>query len=432
MKRFAILIGCEEYTNFSNIWFCCADVELVRSVLTDYCDYDDADVEVVHQYKGCDENAEYIYERLATLVDKAENGDTILFYFAGHGAKDGDKGYLLLADSTVDYEKSALNLKKINDILNTTKITGIIILDACHSGISARSIFSPLYAESIKRDMGCITLASCSENQESYPYSEKEQGVFTYFLAEEIKKKDTGTEILLEQLKIDVCKRVELWAKENFKNQTPTLTGSAVGNVPFAVRNQKKYDNVSLQKSISSRETIINNMGKALTLFGEKASLVLDETVNQGQVVSSTPIVAEERKSLFYPILKKWMQDEYKASEIFIMKPDTQWKVFGENYTFSGLDSNGKDMIIMLNVLNKMNYSNVIHAFKNLNEVRKYYESFGKGFNYHQIVLIKKEREDELRKVIKTHTKIKSLFQNKAVFNEVVYLEKGTFGKLLF
>lgn len=61
------------------------------------------------------------------------------------------------------------------------KINGIIILDACHSGINARNVFSPLVIDKMN-DTGCITLASCSENQESKPYPEQELGVFTYYL----------------------------------------------------------------------------------------------------------------------------------------------------------------------------------------------------------------------------------------------------------
>lgn len=187
MNRFAILIGCEEYTNFSNICFCHADVELIRSTLTEYCDYQDRNVEVITQYKGCDDTPEVIYRKLAELINRAEQEDTVLFYFAGHGAKEGENGYLLLADSSArDYGATALDLREINKLLRDKKINGIIILDACHSGINARNVFSSLVMDKMN-DTGCITLASCSDNQESNPYPEQEQGVFTYYLCEEIK-----------------------------------------------------------------------------------------------------------------------------------------------------------------------------------------------------------------------------------------------------
>lgn len=144
MNRFAILIGCEEYTNFSNICFCHADVELIRSTLTEYCDYQDRNVEVITQYKGCDDTPEVIYRKLGELINRAEQEDTVLFYFAGHGAKEGENGYLLLSDSSArDYGATALDLCEINKLLRDKKINGIIILDACHSGINARNVFSP-------------------------------------------------------------------------------------------------------------------------------------------------------------------------------------------------------------------------------------------------------------------------------------------------
>lgn len=61
---------------------------------------------------------------------------------------------------------------------------------------------APLVVMDKMNDTGCITLASCSENQESNPYPEQEQGVFTYYLCEEIKNTEKGTPIYIEQLKL--------------------------------------------------------------------------------------------------------------------------------------------------------------------------------------------------------------------------------------
>ena len=435
MNRFAILIGCEEYTNFSNICFCHADVELIRSTLTEYCDYQDKNVEVITQYKGCDDTPEVIYRKLGELINRAEQEDTVLFYFAGHGAKEGDNGYLLLSDSSArDYGTTALDLHEINKLLRDKKINGIIILDACHSGIHARNVFSPLVMDKMN-DTGCITLASCSENQESNPYPEQEQGVFTYYLCEEIKNTEKGAPIYIEQLKLNVCNSVEKWAEKNYKFQTPTLNGQSVGNIPIAIRNHKEYSSLleirQQNPSKTSKEIIVDNISKSLEMFAASTKKILDNSVSETTGMSVPILTFEERSSLFYPIISSWLETQMDMQEVSRMKPDAEWRVFGENFVYIAKDVNGKQWIVMLNALKKMNYSSVLHATKNLFEVKSYYEKFGKEYQYCQVILISKGREDELFKTINTHTKIKRMFNNKEVKNSVVYLQEGKFIRIV-
>ena len=56
---------------------------MIRSTLIEYCDYEDKNMEVITQYKGCDETPEVIYKKLRELIDKAEKEDTVFFYFSG-------------------------------------------------------------------------------------------------------------------------------------------------------------------------------------------------------------------------------------------------------------------------------------------------------------------------------------------------------------
>ena len=241
MTRYAFLIGCEEYSNFSNIAFCEADVGLIEETLLDYCDYEYKNIKRIFQYKDCDDGPNIIYSKLQKMIDNTEKGDSILFYFAGHGVKEDEKGYLLLADSKAsDLQKTALDLAKINELLRKSNIDCFMILDACHSGIFSRNAFISSIID-IVSDTGCIRLASCSANEESYSYQEMQQGVFTYYLCEEIKKISFGEPIFIENLKIKVCKSVIEWGKKNSKIQTPTLNGQIVGNKAFAYRNYNNY-----------------------------------------------------------------------------------------------------------------------------------------------------------------------------------------------
>lgn len=43
--RYAILISCEEYTNYSAVFYAYADAEEIISTLTGYCDYNLDDIQ---------------------------------------------------------------------------------------------------------------------------------------------------------------------------------------------------------------------------------------------------------------------------------------------------------------------------------------------------------------------------------------------------
>ena len=386
VRRYAFLIGCDEYRNFSNIAFCCADVELVRDTLVTYCDYEDKDIECSMQYPECDETPDDIYEKISSVVTSCENGDSFLFYFAGHGVKEGEKGYLLLADSiSSNYAETALDLGKINELIRIPKINGYLILDACHSGILARNAFSESVINSIS-DTGCITLASCSENEESNPYPEKQQGVFTYYLCEEIKRVTPGTPVLIEKLKINVCEKVDEWSHINYKKQTPTLNGQIVGNNAIAIRNQNGYNGLP--------------------------QLTVD-------------ILDTASPALYTHVLKKWLADNTKIQISSVMPNNTEWRVFGQYYVYLAYDNEQTPWIVMINVLKKYNYSNVLHALTNLDEIRTYYSRFGKSYKYYQIIIISKGNEKKFEHTISVQRKLKRKFNNKEIMNTVAYLQEG-------
>ncbi len=86
MKRYAIIIGCDEYRHYSNIRFCTADAFLMQEILTEYCDYEYNDIELIFPTEDKEKlSIESINNDIKKIVDKIESGDTLILYFAGHG-----------------------------------------------------------------------------------------------------------------------------------------------------------------------------------------------------------------------------------------------------------------------------------------------------------------------------------------------------------
>ncbi len=245
MKRYAVFISCEEYKEFDDIAFCHSDSVLMENTLVEYCDYDRKDIQLLLIYVDAFENdVTYLYKTISDIIDRMEKEDTFLFYFAGHGMLYKEDEYLILPDTIQnDIESTALSLKNLNDILKKAKGNTFRILDACHSGKDVRGVRENGFIREIIKS-SWATLASCSENECSYSDEKLEQGIFTYHVAEEIKKWELGKGITFEALKILICRDLQQWEKDknNGQIQTPTLNGSIIGNVDFATRNEKEYE----------------------------------------------------------------------------------------------------------------------------------------------------------------------------------------------
>lgn len=259
MVRYGLIISCEEYNEFDDIAFCHSDAFLMFETLTNFCDYNKENLQLELLYRDQTElSPDYIYSKISELISIAQAEDTVMFYFAGHGMKINNTGYLILPNTRHDnIENSSLSLTTINKLLSTGKSNSFIILDACHSGIMSRGITPNLFVEPFM-DIGCVTFASCSENEFSYPDEKLEQGIFTYNLCEVIKGWTVDEPIMIETLKLTVCENIKKWGEENYKRQTPTLHGNLVGNISVATRSEKIYEYSIFEKRKEQEENMAN------------------------------------------------------------------------------------------------------------------------------------------------------------------------------
>lgn len=238
--RYFVGLSCEEYCHYENISFCHNDLFLLQETLINFCDYERENTFFQMVYVDADESScTYWYNELEKVCKKSTQYDTILFYFAGHGTVLGDDAFLLLPNAVPGDEiGTALSLSRINMILKTAKGSSFKIIDACHSGFDVRGDVNAGFVSKLI-DKSWATLASCSEKECSYPDSKKEQGIFTYYISEAIKKWKKENEITIEELKVVVAGMMADWCKDTGLSQHPTLNASIVGIQSLAIRNNK-------------------------------------------------------------------------------------------------------------------------------------------------------------------------------------------------
>lgn len=271
-NRYAIILSCEEYKNrlvYPPTAYCHSDAILIEQTLREYCDYTQENIMLNLLFEGLEEAIPAaILTEIEKVLKKSEEGDTVLFYFAGHGVVENNEAYLILPDTDPkNLNDTALSLKKVSSILSNNNRCNIRIFDACHSGYDTRGVGrssnSSLFRDIAIKD-GWATFSACDGEGVSYPDVKLEQGIFTYYICETIREWDKNEEIIIEELKIRVCNKMEKWCVENKKVQVPMLNASIQGNISIAVRNKK----------ITANEVVIE-----MKDAGEKEEKVMDGVI---------------------------------------------------------------------------------------------------------------------------------------------------------
>ena len=154
MKKQALLVGINDYNGFNDLQGCINDVTNVRSVLKTYFGYTNNDIRVLTDSRATKIN---ILSRLNKMVKSAEDGDSLIFHYSGHGSqirdREGDelKDHMdeIICPYDMNWEDGFITDDMLREILNKLKpgVKMEILLDSCHSGTGTRDIFPDAMAD---------------------------------------------------------------------------------------------------------------------------------------------------------------------------------------------------------------------------------------------------------------------------------------------
>lgn len=269
--RCALILSSNRYRHYASLHYCHQDALLLGDTLTQWCDYDTGSrivhLELDRQSETCTPRDLLAALRRLDAEDRAtwRPGDspaqhTYLVYFAGHGIFDEATraSYLLLPDSDpADLAGTALSLRDLRDVLGGFRRPIVQLLDACHSGVALRGAAGELpppsshgFVADLRRHAerpgeamrgpspGWEMLAACDEDESSHEDAQLQHGVFTYALADAIRRAPAAAELPLATIKDEVCARVSGWAERLGYTQNPVFAARTYGRHVFARRNQ--------------------------------------------------------------------------------------------------------------------------------------------------------------------------------------------------
>lgn len=232
-KKYALIIGNENYNSFSNPEFVINDARMFKKYSEKILGIPSNNIFYLED--GTSTNIKNQFIKIKKVL-RLENGDAeFYFYYAGHIEVDKKKNKCLVSIDAPDNElKYEIKFNEfLNDLFKIKTKRNYIFLDACFAG-SARNLNNENneyiasrghIVRKYKRDVlrgNTVLFASSKDFQKSYSDKKLKHGIFTYNLL--LKLKETNGSLTLLELKTFLEKNVEMTSlKLNSTNQTPTL-----------------------------------------------------------------------------------------------------------------------------------------------------------------------------------------------------------------
>jgi len=226
------------------------------------------------------------------LRRNTKQDDTVILFYAGHGALEEDKAYWVTYNADIDdlYGTSISN-DEIADLFDRIKTKRLVaFLDSCYSKATinrtAKGRSTDPVTEPFKKfqGKGRVIITSSDGKQESLELDNLKHGVFSYYLLNALKgnaDNDNDGIVLLDEVWDYVKTKVPETAKKYGAIQTPMISGSYSAGIPLSKNPiklrelEEKLKHERQQKEMEEKISFLKN----LYLNGEISSKQFDRAI---------------------------------------------------------------------------------------------------------------------------------------------------------
>jgi hypothetical protein len=258
--RWAVVIGVGLYENpdIPKLRYTVSDAEAIYAVLTGPGGFKTEHVLLLTDRTEKKPTYRNLKWALGTfLARSAKKDDTVLIFFAGHGApevdqrgveRDGLAKYLVPNDAEPDdLYSTALPMDELQTIFSRIEAERVVaFLDSCYSGAAGGRTFSSKktraslvddqFLERLTRSKGRAIMTASRPAEVSIELSELGHGIFTYFLVQGLKgAADLNRDgiVTLQELYEYVEQQVATKSRAVGGNQHPIMKGEMEGILPL-------------------------------------------------------------------------------------------------------------------------------------------------------------------------------------------------------
>jgi hypothetical protein len=259
-ERWAVVIGVGRYESpaIPRLDYATADAEAVYQVLVGPGGFKKEHVLLLSDRTERRPTLRNLRWAIGTfLARSARKDDTVLIYFAGHGApevdprgleRDGLAKYLVPADADPDdLYATALPMDELANVFARIEAERVVVfLDACYSGAAGGRSFAArrtragsvddLFLERLTRARGRAIITAARPAEVSLELAELGHGLFTYYLVQGLRGAADGNRdgmVTLQELYEYLDAEVSRRARAAGGNQHPVMKGELEGSLPL-------------------------------------------------------------------------------------------------------------------------------------------------------------------------------------------------------
>ena len=259
-ERWAVVIGAGQFENraIPRLRYATADAEAVYRTLTTVGGFKKDNVKLLTDTSEQKPTLRNLRQVLGTfLARNPQKEDTVLIFFAGHGApevdargveRDGLAKYLIPVDADPDdLYATALPMDEIRTIFERIEAERVVVfLDTCYSGAGGGRTFAAKntratsvdddFLQRLARSKGRAIITASKSTEVSLELAELGHGIFTYYLVEGLKGAadlDRDGVVTLQELYTYVESQVSRRSRAVGGNQHPVLKGELEGSLPL-------------------------------------------------------------------------------------------------------------------------------------------------------------------------------------------------------
>ena len=273
-EYYAVVIGIGKYKDdrIPKLKYTTVDAESIYNILTDpqYGNFPENQVKLL-----INEQATYysIKSAIGTWLRRnTRKDDTVIVFFAGHGAPEDEKTYWVTYNANIDdLYGTALSNDEIADMLDRVEAKKMIVfLDSCYSAATIHGTDKKRGLMIVKdpfqrfKGKGRVVITSSDGKEESVEIEKFGHGVFTYYLVKALKGEADENEdgfVDLDEVWDYVKYRVTDTARKHGSTQTPIIDGSYSAGIVLSkhperlkklhLEAERKKENIELEEKIA-------------------------------------------------------------------------------------------------------------------------------------------------------------------------------------
>lgn len=199
--RFALIVGNEDYSSYQPNLSSEINVDYARNDASAFKEYSQKilgipEINILFLLDATSGQMNQMIAKLNLIAKNSQAKSELFFYYAGHGLPDEitKESYIIPVDVSGKNVTLAIKLEDIYSKLTEYPCKRVtVFLDACFSGggrneglLATRGV--KITPKSNQLEGNLIVFSSCSEEQSSLPFKDKEHGFFTYYLLKKLQE----------------------------------------------------------------------------------------------------------------------------------------------------------------------------------------------------------------------------------------------------